>query len=71
MIRSIATVLCRAVVRQLGIGGISIHAVVEATRISVIDLRLVEFGSPLEDEAAERPIDWGMGMALASKGAGK
>jgi len=69
MIRSIATVLCRAVVRQLGIGGI--HAVVEATRISVIDLRLVEFGSPLEDEAAERPIDWGMGMALASKGAGK
>ena len=60
MIRSVRIILCRRLLGMLESRGIRIHAVAEQTRISVVDLRrLVEFGSPLEDAAAQRLIDSG------------
>ena len=47
--------------------GIRIHAVAEATCVSLLELRLVEFGSPHEHEAAERLIARGMRMVIVSE----
>ena len=68
MIRSMRTVLCRALVGVLADRHVSVFAVAEAACVPITDLRrLVEFGSPLDDEAAGRLIGWGMRMAIVAR----
>jgi hypothetical protein len=68
MIRSLRAVLCRALVGVLADRHVTVFAVAEACRIPITDLRrLVEFGSALDHEAAERLIRWGMKMAVVAK----
>ncbi len=68
MIRSMRTVLCRAILGVLADRQITVFAVSEATRIPLPDLRrLLEFGSPLDPEAADRLIAWSMKMIVVSK----
>jgi hypothetical protein len=68
MIRSIRVILCRTLLRVLDDRGIGIHAVAQSIFISIVDLRrLLEFGSPLEPQAAERLIAWGTRMVVASQ----
>ena len=68
MIRSIRVVLCRTVLGVLEDRGIRVHAVAEATLIPLVELRrLIEYGSPLDAQAAERLIAWGMRMIVVSR----
>ena len=49
MIRSMRVVLCRTLLAVLATRGVKVHAVAEATAISIVEVqRLIEFGSPLD-----------------------
>jgi hypothetical protein len=72
MIRSMRTVLCRALLGVLADRQFNLFAVAEACQIPLPDLRrLIEFGSPLDAEAAERLIVWGMRMAVVARPKGQ
>ncbi len=59
MIRSVSIILCRTLLSVLDDRGISTCAVAQSTFILIVDLRrALEFGSPLDDEAAKRLIAW-------------
>ena len=60
MIRSIRVVYHRTLLGVLADRDIRIHAIAEWCRIPLTELRrLLEFGSPLDAEAAERLVAWG------------
>jgi hypothetical protein len=55
MVRNLQVVVTRAVVRQLGVRGFSLHRVAEAAAIHIDDLRrLMEVGSALDRAGLER-----------------
>ena len=67
-IRSMRTVLCRAILGVLDDRRINVFSVAESCRIPIADLkRLLEFGSPLSSEESERLVQWGTRMAIVSK----
>ncbi len=68
MIHSVRVILCRALLGVLDDRGIRIHALAQAPLITIVDLRrLLEFGSLLDTQAAERLIAWGMRTIVVSR----
>ena len=60
-IRTMRTVLCRALLGVLADQGFSVFALAKAISAPVADLkRLQEVGSPLDPELAEKLVAWGM-----------
>ena len=60
-IRTMRTVLCRALLGVLADQGFSVFAVAKAINAPVADLkRLQEVGSPLDPDSAEKLVAWGM-----------
>ena len=67
-IRSMKVVLCRTILGVLADRRVNVFAVSEACQIPIMDLRrLVEFGSALSADEADRLIAWGMKLIVVSK----
>ena len=67
-IRSLRVVYHRTLLGVLADRGIRFQAVAEWCRIPITEVRrLLEFGSPLDAEAAERLVAWGTRMIEISK----
>ena len=67
-IRSMKVVLSRCILGVLADRSINVFGVAKACRIPIVDLkRLLEFGSALDQESAERLVQWGTRMATVSK----